>query len=290
MNIYLRNDEFITAIDVGPDWTFGELRRAAEGICDMEDNKGKGTILKHRNEQLEYDSEVEIDELGLQSDDVVDVEASGMAIAKKMLKRQETPVNAESLLRSTEEGDLETIKLLLSAGLSCNSKDSAGRTSLTVACSIGSVEIVEYLLSLPDIDVDTSSYSGCSALMWSTVGGNRDITEMLIIAGCQLNNQSNSGETALMWAAFNKQFEIVQILAPLCDVNETCKSGKSALMFAAIAGSKPIVQLLVENGVDLHSSGVGMAAARASVAHGNCQIAAYINSIMETQTFIASTF
>ena len=65
-------------------------------------------------------------------------------------------------------------------GNDVNATDDKGRTALMYAARFGGVEMVEKLLSCPDIDVNKKDYYGRTALMYAIVFGNVDVVERLL--------------------------------------------------------------------------------------------------------------
>jgi ankyrin repeat protein len=64
-----------------------------------------------------------------------------------------------------------------------NSVDSKGSTALHWASYMGSQQVVEYLLSQPDIKMDEKDGEGSTALHLATYYGNGNIVRMLLIKG-----------------------------------------------------------------------------------------------------------
>ena len=99
------------------------------------------------------------------------------------------------------------IKLLITHGADVNHRDEFGRTALIVAAAKLSVDIVDYLLTVPGIDIDIQDNEGKTALTWAITyqiarpSGFAPTASYLIVlklrdAGADPLLKSNEGKTA----------------------------------------------------------------------------------------------
>ena len=121
-------------------------------------------------------------------------------------------------------GFLDVIKLLIEKGARINNIDDEGMSALMRACYEESEDIVRYLLTIKDIDLELTDSHGCTAL-WKTVcWENVNIAEILLDAGANVNTSTsrdkfqyrsdNSHEdyTVFMKAVETSSCEMVQLL------------------------------------------------------------------------------
>lgn len=64
-------------------------------------------------------------------------------------------------------GELHAMKLLHAAGADSNFQDNKGRTALHHAVEAGHTHIVQWLLTLSDFDINTTTYAGLTALNYA---------------------------------------------------------------------------------------------------------------------------
>lgn len=88
------------------------------------------------------------------------------------VKASELDADSLSLLTSTQEGNTEKIRDLVSRNISPNVKDDYGRTPLHIAVEFGQIEIVRILIeSNADIEARTGralhTYFGWTPLMFA---------------------------------------------------------------------------------------------------------------------------
>lgn len=135
--------------------------------------------------------------------------------------------------------------------ISINIRDRNGCTALMWAILYGSINIVKFLLSLPNIDVNiqNNSKSVNALIIASALGYDKIVTLLLTVPGIKINAQDSDGETALMWAAKKGYQNVVRCLlaAPEIDINIQNNKGDTAL-FATYTYSQHdnIVQLLLD--------------------------------------------
>lgn len=106
----------------------------------------------------------------------------------------------ESLFDATQNGDIKTLKALLTAGADVNAVDYNGATPLMWSKN---ASIAKTLIEA-GADVNAKDNSGTTALMFCSY--NVDIANVLIAAGADVNAKDNYGMSALMWSCESSSF------------------------------------------------------------------------------------
>jgi uncharacterized protein len=125
----------------------------------------------------------------------------------------------KAMSEAVKTNDIEVVKLLLKLGAEINDEDGVmydNETPLAVACSSGSLEIVEALLEAGAV-VDTSR-EDCeflNPLMCAVVGGYFDIVRLLVERGANIDIVRDGGSSALSIAIECRYEDIVKYLTSL---------------------------------------------------------------------------
>lgn len=165
---------------------------------------------------------------------------------------QDQYINA--LLAAAEEGQLERLILLVSAGTNPNCiSHRYGCTPLILAAYNGHNECVRHLLAVPGIDVNkTQVFYNTTALIKAALNGHTECVRLLLAApGINVNHVDINHRTALGSAAEHGHAECVRLLlsAPGIDVNQT----RPPLILAAFYGNTECVKLLLTApGIDVN--------------------------------------
>ncbi|XP_059139288.1 serine/threonine-protein phosphatase 6 regulatory ankyrin repeat subunit C-like [Physella acuta] len=162
-----------------------------------------------------------------------------------------------------------------------NVQNAKGETPLMIACSVGNVEVVKYLLTV-GADVTLVDENKDTALHHTTLNGNKmwrttdiisefppeippnlnlknnqentplflltndNMINYLIDAGTDINLQNKLGETALHNAC---NVNVARVLLEMgADMNIRTDNGQTALMYATAAGQYSLAQFFVEQG------------------------------------------
>jgi len=111
------------------------------------------------------------------------------------------------------EGDLETLKKLVSEGANVEARDMFVYTPLIYASLHGHFEIVKYLIEKCNANVEAKDRFRYNSLMWASDGGYLEIVKYLI-EECNANVEAKDirGNTPLIVASLEGHFEIVKYL------------------------------------------------------------------------------
>ena len=145
----------------------------------------------------------------------------------------QNPQSEAALRKAAQDGEMQTVNVLVAKGVNVNAKDDTGKTALLwVAPARDNPEMVRALIAL-GADVNVRDNDGETALMIAASQDNPGIVEALLAAGVGIDAANNDGRTALMAAAFRANIEIVKtLLAKGADLKLKDKQGKTAFDIA----------------------------------------------------------
>ncbi|EAX93008.1 hypothetical protein TVAG_143670 [Trichomonas vaginalis G3] len=108
------------------------------------------------------------------------------------------------LIQTEAKGDLKFAKKLIEFGADPNAKDQYDNTAFYFFCDKGNLEAVKYF-SLPKFDINLKFSSGCTALMIACKNNHTDIVEYLLsLPGIDVNLRDKIGFTADNYASSPK--------------------------------------------------------------------------------------
>ena len=180
-------------------------------------------------------------------------------IVKRLLEASATKdskkeVDPQLLVNAAQDGNVETVKMLLAAGVDVNARDKYYKqTALYEAVVSGSPETVFALLSAgADVNArpDENFNFGETPLIAASTK-NAEIVKLLIDEGADVNIKNSQGQTALMMAAFwhTNNIDIVKMLLDNgADVNAKDNQDKTALDYAKKEKHTKIANLLKQYG------------------------------------------
>ncbi|ORX41752.1 hypothetical protein BCR36DRAFT_172122 [Piromyces finnis] len=171
-----------------------------------------------------------------------------------------------ALHESSIMGDLESTKLLVEAGADINITSRDGSTPLTSAIMRGHIEIIQYLLEKPNVDILTPTMFGFTPLISAASKAQSDIVSLLLRNKDLIQNmlyRDNDGSTALHHACqsiINSPIETIRILLEKAKeanleeyVDSVDFSGSTPLLSSCWHDSQylpDIVDLLLKYGAD----------------------------------------
>lgn len=149
-----------------------------------------------------------------------------------------------------EDGDLGGVKRAIAKGADVNERGLFKMTPLMAAAAKGREDVVQYLLSLPETDVNTLNAGGTTALMTAARGGHLGTVKILLAdPRCDANTLGRWGGTALMNAAGFGHREVVGELLKIEGISlaETYTDSKhSPITIARQNGFEDIAKRLEE--------------------------------------------
>lgn len=177
------------------------------------------------------------------------------------------------LLRASNEGRLDVMKLLIEHGANVNHEAPDGRTPLSEAAMHRSVNPLKLLLKAGAkptsaafcnacfmnrsplekvqllIEVGGSASDGMSGAGFA---GNLEVLKLLLASDAKINAQDKNANTALHGAISTGKPEIVRfLLSKGADINLAGQSGNTPLHRAVQSGDTELLKLLLENNADV---------------------------------------
>jgi len=142
-------------------------------------------------------------------------------------------------------------------------KPPKGWTCLHTACCLGRIEIVDYLLRLPDVNATAATTQGMTPLHWASRHGHVDICHRLLTfyqEDAEIRKSIHIGpasqQSPLWGPSRHGHARIVRMMmrANLFDVNAVDEDDNSALYMATAAGHEDVVTILSNDAsIDVNS-------------------------------------
>lgn len=158
---------------------------------------------------------------------------------------QAGPEQEENFRMAAHDGDLETLRILLGQGISCDAADQDGHTALMFAAFNGHSEIVLYLLDA-GAEIDRVDYLGRTALLYGSTGPFPETVRILLDRGADPNKVDGDEHfSPLMHAAAEGHLEVVKVLLEYgADRSLRDVDGDDAATFAEQSGHLQVVEYL----------------------------------------------
>lgn len=155
---------------------------------------------------------------------------------------------------------LTTVELLLEKDVDASHHDVFGLTALSMACSVGSVDIVKRLVTSTSVEVNDTASAGRTAL--SIVAAKtpplcRDVetelTHILLDMGASPDHRDNRGKTPAMLAVSKGKKHILEVIIAKTQVIDAVDfEGRTLLHEAAGTHKKDMVKYLVTKGIGIN--------------------------------------
>ncbi len=165
--------------------------------------------------------------------------------SRRILLERGVSFHADSFTKSLSEGDLESVKLFLAAGMNASSRDKTGVPALIIAVRNRRPAIVQFLAkSGADINA-VSADRGYSALMEAVRLGNLPIARFLVGNGADLEVRSKDGQTAIILAVGHGDADMAEFLMKAGANPDTSDAlGLSARKYAKLLKDERLKRLM----------------------------------------------
>ena len=146
------------------------------------------------------------------------------------------------LLVASISGDLTIVTKLVKAG----ADGTEGSMCLILAAYCGHTDIVRYLVSLPEVDLNYKGVDNSTALYSAVLEKHADVVQVLIDAGADIETKNDKGRSLLLVASISGDLIIVTKLVKAgADERARDTEGNTCLIYAACFGHTDIVRYLV---------------------------------------------
>ena len=176
----------------------------------------------------------------------VRTEVIGEIVWKEMLAWNWQFFPGQCFFDLCKEGDLEGVRASLQKGTEVNKKDEYGRTGLIVALMNNHNPLVEFLLKIPNIDVNQKDDLGWCA--------QKDDDDDYLYGDYDDDDDDDDGVCALHLAVRKRNIEVLKLLLdfPNIDVNNVNNDGQSALHAAVMSSFEALELLLNHTNIDVN--------------------------------------
>ncbi len=162
--------------------------------------------------------------------------------------------NRTLMLIAAREGQLEVVQWLLDTKIAqITEKDERGNTAFLLAAMRGRQDLIIWLLAQDKNLVRQKNKDGLSALLLAASKGKEEIVDALLKSGASLEESDKNGNTAFLLAVMNGYQALVGLLLAQNKalLAQKNKYDLSALLLAAGFGEEEIIELLLRNGATL---------------------------------------
>lgn len=171
---------------------------------------------------------------------------------------------------------LECVKTLLKKEVSLiNWQDYLGRSALHMAVASGSVEVLYFLISKEDCNIDVLDNSFCTPLHWAAKMGFAEKADILLKKRASHSSADDNGATPLHYAAHNDYAQTVEVFMSRQHIyDEADILGRNALMWAAIRNAEAALNAIAASNSALLSWGDknGTTALHAAAVQGHVSV------------------
>ncbi|XP_071085979.1 ankyrin repeat domain-containing protein 50-like [Haliotis cracherodii] len=181
-----------------------------------------------------------------------------VAMVKHVVSKNMVDINSKGrdgrtpLMWAAREGKRQIFDLLVSKGGLPSEVDKDGNNILILACWGGNEEIVKYIISHDDVDIDGRGQSGRTPLMAAAYKGHGKVFDLLVDKEADLTLVDDAGDNVLHVACLGGHVDIVSRVLKLgkVDINKQGQCSRTPLMVAARLGNNEIFDLLVTERAD----------------------------------------
>ncbi|XP_046562347.1 serine/threonine-protein phosphatase 6 regulatory ankyrin repeat subunit C-like [Haliotis rubra] len=157
------------------------------------------------------------------------------------------------LMMAAEKGHIPVFDFLVSEGSNMKTVDDDRDNILHLACFYGSEDMVNHILALGAISIESKGQYGQTPLMKAAASGHRHIFDLLVSKGCNTSFVNADGDNVLHVACLGGNVDMVNhvIASKIGGLESKGKYGQTPVMKAASMGHKGVFVLLVSKECDL---------------------------------------
>ncbi|TIA69379.1 hypothetical protein D6C76_07864 [Aureobasidium pullulans] len=137
-----------------------------------------------------------------------------------------------------------------------NARDQYGRTILSYAAEMNSMEAVRLLVDAgadPNMESEAREFEGFTPLLYAAHRGHEDTVTVLLDSGADVNSKDRLAQNALAHASHSKSQAVARILLERgCDPDSEDHLQRNTLLLAAKEGCEGIVKLLLQRGAQVN--------------------------------------
>ncbi|XP_048250934.1 ankyrin-3-like [Haliotis rufescens] len=186
-------------------------------------------------------------------------EGGNIGIVNYILTKDIVDIDSrDKLLQSTAmkaalTGNKDVFELLVRKRTDLSFVDSELNTILHLACSGGSIEIVNHVFTEKHVDVNSRNVDDCTPILNAATKGHKDVFDLLVNKGANMALLDVADRNVLHAACEGGNVEIVQYILRqnVTPINAKATIGVTAVLVAAHNGHGEVFDLLVAKGADL---------------------------------------
>ena len=150
---------------------------------------------------------------------------------------------------AVQQGQAETLDLLIAAGVDIKAKHKQGLTALELAIDKDDGSMVKAIAKTDGWDANVQNGDGATLLHTAALAGKEKAIKALVASGADVEMTDADGATALHAAAFSGVSAVVKaLLAAGADASAEDHEGEKPTDIADAEGHKEIVRMLKEAG------------------------------------------
>lgn len=169
----------------------------------------------------------------------------------------------KSLTEAAHVDDIDSMKIAFTKPPPEQPTSTQVSQLLVIASQKGSTDCIQYLIGLPEIDLESScdiiseftekKISGATPLWAASLGGHTEVVRILIEGGADVNHGTKTKSSPLRAASFHNRLEVIKYLIEKgADLDAPNIAGQSPLMIAALRNHRESVELLAKRGADVN--------------------------------------
>ncbi|XP_046571003.1 ankyrin repeat and KH domain-containing protein mask-like [Haliotis rubra] len=180
-------------------------------------------------------------------------------IIKYLLKHTTVDIDSRDasgwtpVMQAAIRGHKDAFDVLVESGADLSQVSNNKETILHMACGVGNVDIIMYLLKHDIVEINSQGFNGLTPVMRAAKYGHKDVFDVLVKAGADLSRLSDRKETTLHVACTGGNVGIIKYLLKhdIVDIDSRDVDGWTPVMHTVTGGRKDVFDLLVKWSADL---------------------------------------